>query len=113
MANYNFVIQESLWDTFSKLGDAHLAADSNESIVEFLTPLPEKQKRGTRPVCQALASFSRPDLNRPFAMSIFIALYLSGAACAVDPACSASAVSNVFPLKYVNMYGLLGQFVLS
>ena len=49
----------------------------------------------------AIANFSRPDRNRPFAISIFIALYFSGAAAAsaVDGASTARSELKVFPLR--------------
>ena len=52
-------------------------------------------------VFYAGANFPRPDRNRPFAMSIFIALYLSGAApvSAVDCASRANSGLKVFPLR--------------
>src|SRR5881628_2371607 len=47
------------------------------------------------------ASLSRPDARRPLAMSIFVALYLSGAAfaSAVETAGVARSALSVFPLR--------------
>src|SRR5205807_164592 len=56
---------------------------------------------GDREMRHDAASLSRPDARRPLAMSIFVALYLSGAAfaSAVETAGVARSALSVFPLR--------------